>query len=428
MEKYSKYKDSGVAWIGEIPEHWEAVRLKFIGQSLGGLTYSPSDICEESEGTIVLRSSNIKDDELCFDDNVYVKKKLSQKDLVQKRDILICSRNGSASLVGKSALINDSIKAAFGAFMMIFRPTLTNNSKYIHYLIQVAINKYKATFKTSTINQLTNSLFSNIYTPYVDDEQEQILIVNHLNNKNKEINSYISNKEKEKSALDELKQVIIAEAVTRGINKNAPMKNSGIAWIGEIPEHWDTRKIKFLFQERSEKGYPNEPVLSATQSRGVIPQSLYENRVVVVNKGFENLKLVCVNDFVISLRSFQGGIEYAHYRGIISAAYTVLTISSELIIPAYIRLLFKSHNFILLLKTCVVGIREGQNINYALLKNKFIPIPPLEEQQAIVDYINQKVENIDKLKVLIESQITALKEYKQRLISDVVTGKVKVTE
>lgn len=97
-------------------------------------------------------------------------------------------------------------------------------------------------------------------------------------------------------------------------------KDSGVQWLGEIPSHWELLKMKYAFKERSEKNHPNEEPLCATQSRGVIPQSLYEGRVVVVvNKGFEGLKLVKVGDFVISLRSFQGGIEYAYYQGIISA-------------------------------------------------------------------------------------------------------------
>ena len=137
-------------------------------------------------------------------------------------------------------------------------------------------------------------------------------------------------------------------------------KDSDVAWIGEIPEHWDTIKMKYLFSERSEKGFPDEPILCSTQKYGVIPQSMYENRVVVVNKGLEGLKLVEHGDFVISLRSFQGGIEYAHYRGIISAAYTILKlVMADKLNEDYVRFLFKSIPFIGLLQTCVTGIREG---------------------------------------------------------------------
>ena len=183
--------------------------------------------------------------------------------------------------------------------------------------------------------------------------------------------------------------------------------------------------MKYLFRERSEKNHPEEQMLSATQTEGVIPQSQYANRVVVVTTGFEGLKLVKVGDFVIHLRSFQGGIEISHAQGIISSAYTVLEpINAEF--SPYFRYLFKSSNFIDLLKTCVTGIREGQNINYSKLKQFFLPVPPLHEQQEIVAYIKDRTAKIDTLSAKLQQEIERVKEYKQRLISDVVTGQIKV--
>lgn len=231
--------------------------------------------------------------------------------------------------------------------------------------------------------------------------------------------------ERELQLLNELKQSEIADVVTKGLNPNVPMKDSQNPFIGKIPAHWEERKIKYCFVERSEKNHPEEQMLCATQSQGVIPQSLYNNRVVVVNKGFENLKFVRVGDFVISLRSFEGGIEYAYYQGIISAAYTILTpIEKEQ--ADYFRILFKSSPFIQLLQTCVTGIREGQNINYSLLSRKFIPVPPIEEQQEIVKFIEKKNAKIKSLIEELESEINFLKEYKQRIISDAVTGQINV--
>lgn len=197
-------------------------------------------------------------------------------------------------------------------------------------------------------------------------------------------------------------------------------KDSGVQWLGEIPSHWELLKMKYAFKERSEKNHPNEEPLCATQSRGVIPQSLYEGRVVVVNKGFEGLKLVKVGDFVISLRSFQGGIEYAYYQGIISAAYTVLQPKESDMAP-YFKYMFKSHDYIQLLQTCVTGIREGQNINYPLLAKKAVPIPPMEEQHAIVSYLNTKCSKLDTFISNKEKEITLLQEMKQRVITDAVT-------
>ena len=191
-------------------------------------------------------------------------------------------------------------------------------------------------------------------------------------------------------------------------------------WLKEIPSHWEVRKMKYCFSERSEKNHPDEPILCATQSQGVIPQSMYANRVVVVNKGFEGLKLVKKGDFVISLRSFEGGIEYAYYQGIISAAYTILQPNKDSF-SNYWKVLFKSHPFIQLLQTCVTGIREGQNINYSMLCRSFLPLPPLAEQEKIVSYLEDKTSKIDAYVADKEKEIELLQELKQKTIADAVT-------
>lgn len=204
------------------------------------------------------------------------------------------------------------------------------------------------------------------------------------------------------------------------MEKYQEYKDSGVLWLGEIPGYWKMRKMKYLFTERSEKNHPDEPMLSATQTEGVILQSKYKNRVVVVNTGFEGLKLVKVGDFVIHLRSFQGGIEYTYDQGIISSAYTIL-FPNNADFSEYFKYLFKSMPFIDLLKTCVTGIREGQNINYSKLKQHQIPLPPLSEQQSIVSYLDSKCEKIDKMIEGKEKQIALLQELKQRTIADAVT-------
>ena len=197
-------------------------------------------------------------------------------------------------------------------------------------------------------------------------------------------------------------------------------KDSGVQWLGEIPGHWEMRKMKYIFDERSEKNHPDEPMLSATQSEGVILQSKYQGRVVVVNTGFEGLKLVKVGDFVIHLRSFQGGIEYAYDQGIISAAYTILNPKYPEF-SAYYKRLFKSSSFIDLLKICVTGIREGQNINYSKLKQFFIPLPPLSEQRSIVSFLDAKCGMIDEWVTKKQKEVEHLQELKQRVIADAVT-------
>ena len=191
-------------------------------------------------------------------------------------------------------------------------------------------------------------------------------------------------------------------------------------WISKIPAHWQVHKMKRLFAERSEKGYPNEPLLVASQSMGVVPKNVYGNRTVEAQKDLHLLKLVCVGDCVISLRSFQGGLEYAYYQGIISPAYTIL-IPHEPMSSSYFRYLAKSKPFIGLLTLCVTGIREGQNIDYAKLKNHFLPVPPREEQDQIVRFLDWKVSSINKLIAVKQKQIANLNEMHLSVMNDLAT-------
>ena len=196
-------------------------------------------------------------------------------------------------------------------------------------------------------------------------------------------------------------------------------KDSGVQWLGEIPSHWELRKMKYTFCERSQKGFPNEPLLAATQNHGVIKKSDYENRTVEATKNLDTLKLVEKGDFVISLRSFQGGIEYSYCRGIISPAYTVL--KAHHLTGPYFKHLAKSPSFIDLLKSSVTGIREGQNIDYNKLKVEFIPIPTIEEQQAIATYLDTITAKIDEAIAQQQKMIGLLKERKQIIINNAVT-------
>ena len=200
----------------------------------------------------------------------------------------------------------------------------------------------------------------------------------------------------------------------------AEYKESGMPWLGQVPGHWSSRRMKFLFKERAQKGFPNEPLLAATQSKGVVRKEDYGLRTVTAMNGLENLKLVEVGDFVISLRSFQGGIEVSHARGIISPAYTVLR-PRDGFEPRYFKSYFKSADFIRSLTLFVTGIREGQNIDYERLSRAFMPLPPPAEQAAIVrflDWANGRLERAIRAKRKV---IALLNEQKQAIIHRAVT-------
>lgn len=212
LDKKAKMKNSGVEWIGDIPEKWEVRRIKFIGDSKNGLTYTPSDVVSEHEGVLVLRSSNIQNGKLCYDDNVYVSSNIPSHLMVKKGDLIICSRNGSAALVGKCALVEEDITASFGAFMMRFQSQY--NHKYIYYLLSCAITQYKQLFSTTTINQLTVGVFGSLIMPFTINETEQQAIATYLDEKTSQIDSLIALKQSKIESLKEYKKSIIYEYVT----------------------------------------------------------------------------------------------------------------------------------------------------------------------------------------------------------------------
>lgn len=413
MRRYDSYKPSGISWINEIPSHWEACKIRSLyalrSEKVSDKDFEPLSVSKQ--GITLQLADAVKTDN---GDN---------RKLVKRGDFVVNSRSdrkgscGVSDLDGSVSLIN-----------IVTYPISPLISQYFHLLFRS--NGYIEEFY-----RLGKGIVADLWTTKFDDMRnivvpfppldEQKKIVEYLSTKTSQINAQQQERERELQLLEELKQAEIANVVTRGLNPDVPMKAAQTLQFSEIPAHWQERKFQYCFTERSQKGFPNEPMLCATQSQGVIPQSMYANRVVVVNKDFDKQKLVKVGDFVISLRSFEGGIEYAYYQGIISAAYTILT-PREVENSDYFKVLFKSFNFIQLLQTCVTGIREGQNINYQYLSKFCIPIPPIEEQKAIVEYIQQKNKAIDEMIANLRAEIDFLTEYKQRLIADVVTGQLKV--
>ena len=202
-------------------------------------------------------------------------------------------------------------------------------------------------------------------------------------------------------------------------------RESGVPWLGEVPSHWDLRRTKSLLSQRSEKGFPDEPLLAATQTKGVVRKEQYENRTVLALKDLQLLKLVRVGDFVISLRSFQGGIEFAREQGIISPAYTVLY-PVERDNHAFLTKLFKSQPYIENLALHVTGIRQGQNIDYERLARSRLPLPPLLEQAAIVRFLDHADRRIRRYIRAKEKLIALLQEQQQAIIHQAVTGRIDV--
>lgn len=203
------------------------------------------------------------------------------------------------------------------------------------------------------------------------------------------------------------------------------MKDSGIEWIGEIPEGWELIKAKYLFSQRNEKGNSTLVLLSPTQKYGVIPQSQLEGVVQVKeNTDLRAFKTIHIGDFVISLRSFQGGFEFSNYEGVCSPAYQVLHATKDLS-NDFFRYLFKSDGFISKINSLTVGIREGKNIQYWDFSNMLLALPPKEIQIRSAQYLNAKCTEIDTMLSKTRSSIEEYKKLKQAVITQAVTKGVR---
>lgn len=205
-------KDSGVEWLGDIPIEWDISKLKYIGESITGLTYSPKDIVDENKGILVLRSSNVQNGKIVFEDNVYVDMNIPDKLITKIGDIIICSRNGSRALIGKNACIREEQQGmSFGAFMTIFR---SRYFEYLNFVFNSEIFKAQSgSFLTSTINQLTISNLNSFIIP-LPNFKEQNIVVMYLREKISEYDKILDNIKMQIEKLKEAKQSLISEAVT----------------------------------------------------------------------------------------------------------------------------------------------------------------------------------------------------------------------
>jgi len=435
MKKYEKYKDSGIEWIGEIPEHWESTKLKFIGESLIGIIYSPDDVVTTGEGILVLRSSNIQNGKLAFEDCVFVNKEVQEKYLTKEGDILLCARNGSAHLVGKAAYIDRQNEGVtFGAFMSIVRSEL---EKYLFYFFNSQVFKAQTgLFSTSTINQLTSSTLNNMFISFPRDKQEQSAIANYLDHKTAEIDELIADKKRLLELYEEEKTAIINQAVTKGINPDAPMKDSGIEWLGEIPEHWEVKRLSWCFEIIGSGTTPkagSEEYYLNGEFNWLLTGDLTDDEIWETSKKITQKAL---NDYTSLKKYPENSIVMAMYGatigklGILKIPTAVNQACCVMGNPTHFTHLFAFY-LLLAARNEIINMSYGggqPNISQELIKSFRVQVPPIKEQKTIVHHIETGCGLIDAKTENTKKLIDLLTEYRTALISEVVTGKIKVTE
>lgn len=416
-------KDSGIEWIGQIPKHWEVhpVYAYFEEGKTKNYRMQEQNLLSLSYGRIIRKDINTNGGLLPASFNTY--------NVVEAGDIIIRPtdlQNDKRSL--RTGLVKEQgiITSAY----IDLRPKDNVNSKYYHYLlhsydvIKVFYNMGNGVRQGLNFSEFAKLL---LLEPTTVEQQQ---IADYLDTKCSEIDATAEDIQKEISLLEDYKKSVITEAVTKGLDPDAEMKDSGVKWIGEIPVNWQAVNPRWLFAQRKDRAKKGMEQYTASQKYGVISQKDYMNRIggsiVTVQKDFDILKMVCEGDFVIHMRSFQGGLEYSEHTGSISSAYVMLIPQKNTGECRYFKWLFKSASYINALQSTSNLIRDGQAMRYSNFIQIIIPYPPLDEQQQIADFLDTKCSEIDAIIADKKRQRGILAEYKKSLIYEYVTGKKEV--
>lgn len=416
MKRYAEYKDSGIEWIGEIPKDWSLINIGQLYQErnekVSDTEYAPLSVTKNGivpQLEIAAKSDN--------GDN---------RKLVRVGDFVINSRsdrrgscgisemNGSVSLINTVLFPNQAMDTAYYSFL--FRSEGFADEFY--------------RWGKGIVNDLWSTKWSNmkhITVPFPSVE-EQYRISDFLSTKTIAVDVLISEKQKLIELLKEKAQSIISEAVTKGLDRNAKMKDSGIEWIGEIPEHWEVLPLFAVANENQQKNTSlvNNNLLSLSYGKiinkdietnfGLLPESFETYQII--EKGYTILRLTDLQNDKRSLRS-----GYVPEKGIITSAYVGL-IPSEKVNDKYLSDLLHAYDLIKIFYGLGNGVR--QSMNYKDLKRMPLPVPPVHEQKRISEYLAEKTAKVDTPITDIQSQIEKLKEYRQSIISEAVTGKVAI--
>lgn len=430
MEKYDEYKDSGVDWIGDVPCNWQRTRIKFgIRRSTAGVWGND----EKGNG----------DDVICFRiadfdyphgvlkfDNITlrnIERNQLEGRLLSYGDLLIeKSGGGDTTPVGRVVRVNYKGKATYSNFIhsVTLNEKLDSNFMY-YYFYFLYSNKVNLLFFNQTTGlqnlKVSDYLSQSIYIPPINEQQA---IANYLDKQCSKIDKAIATQEKRIELLGELKRTIITDAVTRGINPNVKMKDSGVEWIGEIPEHWEVKRGKYSLRIIS--GFPFDSDLF-TYDDDYMPliriRDIDAVNTEVCYKGlFSNEAIVEPGDILIGM---DGDFNIAKWKG-----KTALLNQRVCRIDNNFKM-FSTYVFYMLripLK-CINDTTYSTTVKHLSvydIYNAIIPVPPLVEQTAIANYLDKQCNKIDKVISAQENRIDLFREYKQSLITEVVTGKRKV--
>lgn len=417
-----KMKDSGVEWIGEIPEDWEVVRLKNISKIITGNTPSMSneEYYSNSKGIPWIKPDNL----LEFKGVSATKLRLTDSGktlgrLVPKNTMLICAIGN----IGKFGYTNTR-----SAFNQQINAILFNSkviSKYGLYYLSVQKEQQKY-YGNGNVVQILNTSNQGIIYFTLPDINEQKSIANFLDNKTLEIDNIISKTKEVIKEYKKYKQSLITETVTKGLDKGLEMKDSGIEWIGEIPEHWDIGRGKNILKLLNRNVLDSDEVITCFRDGEVtLRKNRREDGFTISTKeiGYQGIEK---GDLIVhGMDGFAGAIGISDSRGKGSPVLNVLDTKadSKIYLKYYLRMLAYGGVFLAL----STGIRErSTDLRWSKLAELNFILPPLKEQEQIASYLDKKCNEIDKIISTKEKLITEMEAYKKSLIYETVTGKREV--
>ena len=437
IQRYKKYKNSGVSWVEQIPEHWNIIPFKSLFTTSKGLNITKNDLKDFGIPVISYGQIHSKDNkEVGINETLfrYVSESYLQEgnnSLVNKGDFIFADTSEDIEGCGNFIYIDTQTNLFAGYHSIIVRNKKKDYSKYFAYLfksirwrqqIQISVTGIKVFSITKRILTSTDLL--------IPPESEQQSIVLFLDRKCSQIDTYISKKEREIELLKEWLLSKIANVVTKGLDHNITMKESGISWIGKVPKHWEIKSLRNFIKLVSIKNHGDEQLLSVTREKGVIIRdtSSKEENHNFIPEDLSGYKFVVKGQFVINkMKSWQGSYGVSQFTGIVSPAYYVCDLRFPY--KEFFSIAIRSKVYIPFFTQYSKGIRVDQwDLSPIALKTIPFVMPSIEEQKAIVDHINKKKAKVDKMISSIQAEIYHLKEYKQSLISDVVTGKIKVCQ
>ena len=426
---YDTYKDSGIAWIGEIPGEWEVSKMKYIGTYINGYAFKPSDW--QNSGKPIIR---IQDLTGSISNSNYYNGDLEEKYLVKKGDILVSWAATLDAFIWEKeeeGWLNQHIFKALPNICVI-------NKHYFFWLVKVAMSEMNNDNKHGIVMQHVTLGVFNLFKIPLPPLSEQEDIATCLDEKCGEIDSLISIQEEMISELLAYKQSVITEAVTKGLDKKAKMKNSGVEWIGDIPEEWEVKRIKFAAEVWGRigfRGYKSEDL----NKDGIGAITLSPSNMKSFNMDYSNVTYLSWEKYNESpeIKIQNGDILYVKTGSSYGKACFVENLPREATInPQILRIvsLINSKYLCYFMQTSSIkyetecGVVGGTipTISQEKIKNMFIAAPPLPVQQAIATYLDEKTSQIDSLIALKQSKIESLKEYKKSIIYEYVTGKKRV--